>query len=422
MSYAQELFSTHVESVDSTWVVQASQPVKYQVTIVRDLFQPGNTCLLDGCVDTPLQTGDRRLIVIDENVHRIYGSRIQKFFDEHGIFVSFAPMRADETVKQWNSVAQVIDAMNMFEIGRRHEPLIAIGGGVLLDIAGFAASVYRRGTPFVRIPTTLLGLVDAGVGVKTGVNYGRAKNRIGTYTPAAATFIDRDFIASLDDRHISNGLAEILKMALVKSEALFGLLEKYGNALISDHFQGTTPALDSAADRILSNAIGLMLEELQPDLWESHLQRCVDYGHTFSPTIEMEALPTLLHGEAVCIDMAFSSTLSLLRGDVTRHQYQRILSLMQGLGLPAWDPLLARPSLLQDALADATRHRGGKQRLPLPRGIGAHYFANDVTAEELQDARHVLEQSVCQLISADGNARNPIDEAMNTTVYPRCAR
>ena len=133
------------------------------------------------------------------------------------------------------------------------------------------------------------GLVDAGVGVKTGVNYGMGKNRLGTDAPAIATYVDRAFLRTLDDRHLSNGLAEILKMALIKSVDLFELLETYGQRLIDDNFQGASTELDTAATQVIAESIHLMLEELQPNLWESCLERCVDYGHTFSPTLEMEA-------------------------------------------------------------------------------------------------------------------------------------
>jgi 3-dehydroquinate synthase len=346
---------------------------------------------LSGCADAPLRPGDRRLVVIDATVRQLHGERITRYFDHHGIAVILLSLRADESVKRWDLVTDVVDAMNDFGIDRRREPVIAIGGGVLLDVVGLAASLYRRGTPYVRIPTTLVGLVDAGVGVKTGVNYGQGKNRLGTYAPAVATFVDRSFLSTLDARHLSNGLAEILKMALIKSGELFELLEDFGPLLIEDRFQGSTPALETAARRVVSEAIHLMLEELQPNLWEQCLERCVDYGHTLSPTIEMEALPELLHGEAVAVDMALTTVMGRMRGDVTEHQAQRVLALMDRLRLPLWTEVLARPGILDGALADTVRHRDGQQRLPLPVGIGHHRFVNDVTPGELDAALRELD-------------------------------
>ncbi|MEU1285910.1 sedoheptulose 7-phosphate cyclase [Kitasatospora sp. NPDC005856] len=374
---------TRRRSTAPSWTVEAIKQVRYHIVEASELFEPDSTLLLSGCADAPLRTGDRRLVVIDSTVQELHGERIARYFDHHGIAATLLPVRADESVKRWDAVTDVVDAMNEFGIDRRREPVIAIGGGVLLDVVGLAASLYRRGTPYVRIPTTLVGLVDAGVGVKTGVNYGHGKNRLGTYAPPVATFVDRSFLRTLDARHLSNGLAEILKMALIKSAELFDLLEDFGPQLIEDRFQGSTPVLETAARQVISEAIHLMLEELQPNLWEQTLERCVDYGHTFSPTVEMEALPELLHGEAVAIDMALTTVMGRMRGDVTKHQADRVLTLMERLRLPLWTEVLARPGILDGALADTVRHRDGQQRLPLPVGIGHHRFVNDVTPEEL---------------------------------------
>nr|WP_147207216.1 sedoheptulose 7-phosphate cyclase [Nocardia seriolae] len=374
---------SHSLSVQPRWTVESVKQIRYHVIAASELFAPGSTALLDGCPDAPLTPGDRRLVIIDSNVARLYGDRIAEWFAANDVEVTFVPVRADETVKDWRTVTAVVDMMNEFGIDRRREPVIAIGGGVLLDVVGFAASLYRRGTPYIRIPTTLIGLVDAGVGVKTGVHYAQGKNRLGTYAPAIATFVDRSFLRTLDERHLANGLAEILKVALIKSAELFELLERYGSRLIADRFQGGTKELDHVADQIVAEAIHLMLEELQPNLWEMCLERCVDYGHTFSPTVEIAALPALLHGEAVCVDMALTSVLGFRRGDVAGAELDRILSVMTDLGLPIWNEILTRPGILDNALEDTVRHRDGQQRLPLPLGIGRHRFVNDVTSNEL---------------------------------------
>ncbi len=364
---------------DASWTVEAVQQVRYHVVRSQGLFDVDNTTLLDGCADAPMAAGERRLVVVDSAVDALHGDRIRTWFDAHDVAATIVALRADEEVKQWDSVSAVIDAMNAFGIDRRREPVLAVGGGVLTDVVGFAASLYRRGTPYLRIPTTLIGLVDAGVGVKTGVNYAAGKNRVGTYAAAKATFLDRTWLSTLDPRHVSNGLAEVLKVALMKSAELFELLERSGRDLLEDRLLGSTPELDAAAATVVAESIHLMLEELQPNLWESTLERCVDYGHTFSPVIEMRALPSLLHGEAVAVDMALTTVIGELRGYVSIEQSARVLAVMRQLGLPTWDDVLAEPGLLASALRDTVRHRDGQQRLPLPVGIGGHRFVNDVT-------------------------------------------
>jgi 3-dehydroquinate synthase len=143
------------------------------------------------------------------------------------------------------------------------------------------------------------------------------------------------------------------------------------------------------AEEVMARAIHGMLEELQPNLWEHELQRLVDFGHSFSPTIEMTALPRLLHGEAVCVDMAFSAVLAHRRGLLDRRDLTRIVRVMDSLELPAWDPVCT-PELMARGLADTVEHRDGEQLLPLPDGMGRARFVNDVSRAELDTALGML--------------------------------
>ncbi|MGH3570027.1 MAG: 3-dehydroquinate synthase family protein, partial [Pseudonocardia sp.] len=230
---------------------------------------------------------------------------------------------------------------------------------------------------------------------KTGVNFEHHKNRLGTYFPSTVALLDRRFLATLDDRHISNGLAEILKIGLIKDRHLFQLLDEYAELLLMERLEGVTPIGDIAARNVFSRAVGGMLEELQPNLWESKLERVVDYGHSFSPTLEMRALPALLHGEAVNVDMALTTVLAEGRGLVTTHDRERIFTVMRRLRLPIWHPL-CEPGLLQEALRDTVRHRDGLQRMPLPVGIGGACFVNDLTDVELSRAAETLFELAAQ--------------------------
>ncbi|WP_078844107.1 sedoheptulose 7-phosphate cyclase [Streptomyces achromogenes] len=368
------------------WLVQATKPVRYEVRMVDGLLDPAHPDLaLAGVTE---RTGNRRFIVLDDHVERHYGDRLRTYLDAHGLEPTICVLAAEERTKTMDSVSHVVHALDAFGISRRHDPIIAVGGGVLLDIVGFAASLYRRSTPYVRVPTTLIGIVDAGVGVKTGVNFGSHKNRLGTYFAPALALLDRDFLATLDERHISNGLAEILKIALVKDMRLFSLLERHGTTLVSSRMQARG-ADGEVVQEVLERAIHGMLEELQPNLWENDLQRLVDYGHTFSPTIEMRALPDLLHGEAVGIDMALTTAIARRRGLVGAGEQRRIGGVMRRLRLPQYHPVCEVHSLAE-ALEDTVRHRDGLQRLPLPVGIGSARFVNDVVVDEIEQALATL--------------------------------
>jgi 3-dehydroquinate synthase len=382
----------------SSWRVMSAQPVTYDVRIVEDLLNPAEPALARA--GTTERTGGRRLIVIESLVHALYGHALQRYFTAWGLTAEVLALPAEERVKTMDSVHTVTRHLDGLEIARRHEPIIAIGGGVLLDVVGMAASLYRRSTPYVRVPTTLIGLVDAGVGVKTGVNFDNRKNRLGTYYAPSTCLLDPSFLRSLDERHISNGLAEILKIALVKDYRLFTLLERHGGRLVTSRMQPDRN--DSTVTwEVLERAIGGMLEELAPNLWEKELHRLVDYGHSFSPTIEMDALPELLHGEAVCLDMALTTAIAHGRGLVGDEDYQRIMATVDRLRLPAYHPICT-VERLGAALADTVRHRDGAQRLPLPVGIGSAQFVDDVTVAEIGAALDRLAVAETGLAGASG--------------------
>lgn len=358
--------------------------------MAKGLFDLENRALLEAG-STHQHRTVRRLVVIDANVDRLHGGWIRRYLAHHGVEHHVVVLPVSESEKTMSSVFRVVKGIDDFGISRRHEPVIAIGGGVLLDIVGLAASLYRRSTPYVRVPTTLIGLVDAGVGAKTGVNHGPNKNRLGTYFPAKMTLLDPGFLKTLDTRHLSNGLAEILKIALVKDRVLFELLDRHGACLLEERLQGETEAGAQAAAQVIGRAITGMLEDLEPNLWEHKLERVVDYGHSFSPTLEMLALPELLHGEAVNVDMALTTIIAVQRGLISARERDRIFALMRQLDLPVYHRL-CQPRVLEKALADTVRHRDGQQRLPLGIGIGAACFINDLLPSEIASAAASLRE------------------------------
>ncbi|MFE9680334.1 sedoheptulose 7-phosphate cyclase [Streptomyces sp. NPDC006285] len=375
----------------TTWAVRAEQAVEYDVVLTSDLLDPANDTLAHAGTDPVLAPPARRCVVTERTVQRLYGDRLSAYFLAHGIDVRWLVLDPGEQNKTVEAVLRVVDTLDSHGIPRRREPVVAVGGGVLTDIVGFACSTYRRGLPHVRVPTTLIGLVDAGIGAKTGVNHGGSKNRLGSYFPPRCTLVDPAFLATLPPRHLSNGLAEILKIALVLDRPLFDLLETHGPLLRAERFQGASPQGAYAADETLRRAIGGMLAELEPNLWEDRLERAVDYGHSFSPVLEMRVLPALLHGEAVALDMALTTVIACDRGLLTTGQRDRVLAVAEALGLPVTHDA-CRPDLLEQALADTVRHRDGRQRLPLPTDIGSVRFVNDLTGDEVRSAAAFLRE------------------------------
>ncbi|NXU58563.1 ARO1 protein, partial [Turnix velox] len=313
----------------------------------------------------------RRFIVIDEVVDELYGSQVREYFKQNNVQHQILALPTTEETKSMDLVLTILQEVQKFSIDRRTEPIIAIGGGVCLDIVGLAASLYRRRTPYIRVPTTLLSYVDASVGAKNGVNFLQCKNKLGGYTPPVASFLDRSFIQSIPRRHISNGLGEILKMALMKHKGLFDLLKRHGKYLLDTKFQSYSSSAGhgDAALQTTRIAIETMLEELAPNLWEDDLDRLVDFGHLISPELEMRVLPSLMHGEAVNIDMAFMTYVAYTRGLITAEEKEQIIQCMRGLELPVWHRGCSL-SLIKRALMERLKHSGGQTRMPLPIGLG----------------------------------------------------
>ncbi|MBK0869278.1 sedoheptulose 7-phosphate cyclase [Saccharopolyspora sp. HNM0986] len=371
--------STGSGRTSTTWRVGARQPVDYEVVIARGLLEPQNRELAQACGADGVAT--RCLVLIDDAVDVLYGEALRAYFDAWSIDTSWTVINGSEESKSIAQVVAATEAMSSMGILRRAEKVIAIGGGAVLDVAGMAASLYRRGVPYVRVPTTLIGQVDAGVGVKTGVNYGTHKNRLGSYYAPEKALIDPEFLRTVPQRHINNGMAEIAKMALIKDRELFELLESVAGEVSAATLADAGPHLLE----IMTRAIGGMLDELEPNLWEHELERVVDYGHTFSPSLELRADPPLLHGEAVAVDMAVCVAVAHNRGLLGHEGADRALALLQALGLPTTDPVFTT-ELLAESLQDAVRHRDGAQRVPLTSGLGSAVFVNDIDDGELAAA------------------------------------
>ena len=360
------------------WQVRATRPIAYDVVKTPALFAPHGTALLDYG-----RPGGRRFVVVDANVMRLHGAAIRAWFVAHDIDARLVAVDGGEehkTIETYQALARQLDT---FPIHRRDEPIIAIGGGVLTDVAAFLAASYRRGLPHLKVPTTLMGYIDAALGIKTGINFNGRKNRLGSFTPPEAVLLDPGFLRTLPRRQLSNGVCEILKLALVCDAGLFALLERDGAPAIAAAFTG------AAGEAILDRAIGGMLAELAPNLYEEELARKVDFGHTFSYGLEASYPQRLLHGEAVLLDCLVSVLIAQRRGLLDANAVDRVFALVERLGL-APDHTLLDAGAMWQSLLDRVEHRNGLQRVPLPAGIGGCTFVHDITRGELDAALRAL--------------------------------
>lgn len=359
----------------NVWRVTHQRPIEYEVANCENIFNPENEAL----VSVGRRRDARRFVIVDSNVERHYSEQIREYFDFHKIDARVLVFPSGEKNKTVDNYLWVLRELDKFPINRRDEPIIAIGGGVLTDIAGFVASSYRRGIPHIKVPTTLMGYVDASIGIKAGINFNNNKNRLGAFEPPKKVFLDRNFLKTLSQRHILNGMCEMIKLAVIKDYEIFKLLESHGTSSIETKFQ------DETSSSILDRSVGGMLEELQPNLFEDDLARKVDFGHTFSYGLETHPEADLLHGEAVLIDILISSLLAAARNLLSEQELNRIFEIVAKFGIVLNDELVTA-ELLWNTLRERTYHRNGFQRVPLPQGLGGCTFANDINFEEIQSA------------------------------------
>lgn len=360
------------------WCVTHHRKIEYEVINSPNLFDLQNTDLLFPGVTSNTQ----RFVVVDSNVQKYYDLEIRAYFIHHGVDAKIVTYPSGEEHKNIDEFLALARELETFPIHRRDEPIIAIGGGTLTDVVGYLASSYRRSVPHIKVPTTLMGYVDAAIGIKNGINFNGHKNRLGSFAAPLKVFLDKAFLKTLPPKYILDGVCEIIKLAVIKDIGLFDLLEQHGPCSVEAKFQNEIGGL------ILDRAITGMLEELEPNLFEDDLQRRVDFGHTFSYGLEIQNAG-ILHGKAVLLDIIFSIMIANQRGLLSDGEVERVFHLVDDLGIRVNFNVL-NPKDLWDALEERTCHRNGFQRVPMPNGLGNCVFLNDIEQHEVTSAYQTL--------------------------------
>jgi len=276
-------------------------------------------------------------IVTDRNVARRYLKSVSEALREKGVHPTHITIAPGERSKTLSTVARILDQMaeRKFERGSL---LIALGGGVVGDLAGFAAAVYQRGIPFVQIPTTLVAQVDSSVGGKTGVDHPLGKNLIGAFHQPRAVLIDPLSLRTLPRRELIAGLAEVIKYGIIADEKFFAFLEQAMPALL---------ALDpNVVMQVIARSCEIKAEVVASDERESDRRRILNYGHTIGHALEsLGGYCRLIHGEAVGIGLVQEADLASRLGFCSRDVVERIRALVRAAGLSDEMPRVSFPSL-----------------------------------------------------------------------------
>ncbi|MEW6193306.1 MAG: 3-dehydroquinate synthase [Bacillota bacterium] len=320
-------------------------------------------------------TGRRMLVVTNPVVAGLYGEAVKRSLAEAGFQVGEAQIPDGEEYKTLATVAGLYDAA--FTGGlERGDAVLALGGGVVGDIAGFLAATYMRGVPFVQVPTTLLAQVDSSVGGKVGVNHPGGKNLIGAFYQPRFVLIDPDTLATLPSREVRAGLAEVIKYGVISDAGFFSWLEANIDRLLN-----LEPA---ALEHAIAASCRIKAAVVSADETETGLRAILNFGHTVGHALEaVTGYQRFVHGEAVAIGMVAAARLAVRLGYFEPPGAERITGLVLRAGLPAEVPAGVVPGALLEAMRRDKKVVANRLTFVLPEAIGRVRVVRGVAAEEV---------------------------------------
>ena len=392
METTNSYISTH-----TSLKAEFSVPYEYEIHFTNDLFGLENRLIANYFSKQKLTEDQNPKVVfmIDQGVadhHPDMTNRIQEYFEtlpQVRLIEEFYIFPGGEVIKNdRESQEEMLNIIDRHSIDR-HSYVIAIGGGAILDAVGYAAAISHRGVRHIRIPTTVLSQNDSGIGVKNGINYFSKKNYLGSFTPPEAVWNDVRFLATLSDRDKRAGLAEAIKVALIKDGAFFDWLEQHAPAL--EKFQ------EQSMQKSIVWCAKLHLRHITTtgDPFERGSARPLDFGHWAAHKLEDLTNYTIRHGEAVALGIMLDAIYSSLLGYIDRESTFRIRALIQHLGFnPIFEFLNGiEADQLLEGLEEFREHLGGKLTVTLLRGIGEGFEVHEIDINQMKKAFQHLIQS-----------------------------
>ncbi len=322
--------------------------------------------------------GKRSLfIVADDNCYDLLGIDLMSMLREHGFKVEAAVFPKGEQSKNLRTVEEI--SRELVRKGAdRQSVIVAVGGGVTGDIAGFVASIYMRGIPFVQVPTTLLAQVDSSVGGKTGVDLPEGKNLVGTFYQPSLVLTDIAVLATLPRSELRNGLAEVVKYGAIWDREFFNFLER--------HYQGCLELDPDTIGYIVKRSCEIKAEVVSRDEREGGLRRILNFGHTIGHAIEAASDFAVSHGQAVAMGMVAAARLSNLKGLLDSNSVERLRALLDALELPTAIPDNMDHQKIIDLIRHDKKARAGKVHFVLLKALGETIITPEVTDQEVLEA------------------------------------
>ncbi len=393
----QQALAPIAQTVDVTY--------RYPVIFTTEVFAADNTVLADVCGRNATGDASRALVIVDQGIGEAFPTLVAEvvaYFERHPDTLRLVrpPMvvSGGEEVKNDHATVDAIQqAINAGGIDR-HNFVIVVGGGAVLDMAGFAAGTAHRGVRLIRIPTTVLSQNDSGVGVKNSINRFGKKNFLGTFAPPFAVIDDFAFLRGLPRREWLGGISEAIKVALLKDPVFFGFIEDHAAALV---------ARDEEAMRwLVYRCAQLHLNHIATsgDPFEFGSSRPLDFGHWSAHKLEQVSDYRWRHGEAVAIGICLDVTYAQRSGLISTADRDRIVGLFRSLGLPTYAPELSEhlgapddPRDILRGLNEFREHLGGQLTIMLLHGIGQGFEVNEIDQATMIDCIAVLREEAAAI-------------------------
>lgn len=303
----------------------------------------------------------RFALVTDSNVEKLYGNALFEKFVSAGLNALLITFPAGEMHKNRETKARIEDSMLENKFGR-DSAVVALGGGVPGDIAGYVAATYTRGLPYVQVPTTLVACVDSSIGGKTAVDTPHGKNLIGAFHQPWRVYIDVNTLLTLSEKEIREGLAEVIKYGVIMDDDLFSFLKRNMKRVFAYDKEALT--------RIIKRGCEIKGEVVEKDERESNLRKILNFGHTIGHAVENLSHYKISHGEAISVGMAAEGRIAVRMGLLKEEELERLLRLLSEAGLPTGMPGHMKIRDVIDTMKLDKKARGGKIEMALPESIG----------------------------------------------------
>jgi 3-dehydroquinate synthase len=315
-----------------------------------------------------ISSSKRLVIITNPTVEKLYGNSLKGSLSASGFDTALLTVPDGEAYKSLDIAGRLYTELTEC-FAERSTPILALGGGVIGDLAGFVASTYMRGVPFIQIPTTLLAQVDSSIGGKVAVDHGKLKNKIGTFYQPRIVISDTATLKTLPQKEFANGMAEVIKSAVIRDNAFFTFIKQNLHKIINQD--------NNVMEEVVSRSANIKASIVAQDETDAGLRNILNFGHTIGHAIEVVSNLEIAHGQAVAIGMIIEAKIALKMGIFKDDELTAMENLVGDVGLPTQMPAIDRDLILQVIKHDK-KILNGKIRFALPHSIGDIYITDEV--------------------------------------------